>query len=551
MSLTTQPTQITTWATDGAALKLAPTTVEETFGWTTSDNTITGIPVKPNLQSQNYWQYSVHLWQLWARDNLVSTDADLNNNTGTGLVVRNAAPTFTGTAAFTNFTGNWTSGTGSGDRITSQITGTGNVVKATGGNFGGTFTGTHSSGSVTGSIVGTGINATNITTGGMSAARINGGSWVGGVGGTFTGNHSSGTVSGAIVGSGISATNITTGTLSGSLVGTGINATNITTGQMSATRMGAGAWTGTVTGTFGGAHTSGSVTGSIVGTGINALNITSNSLSTNHGGTGIAGGITTGRVLVGNGTSPMTLVATIGSGNFVRAVAATSTGLSTFDQIRVRETEGITLGIHPVDANIMFDQRTGVITNGWMGRFFNDNSTVTSNGLLVEIGNNSSAAILQLNSFAGSPRFLVEGSGVMSVDATSWSSSGAQDIGISSGGYGNFQKFTSARKYKTEIREYDGGSEWIYDLVPHFFRYKSQAEMRGGDIPSWIPQSTNSVRYMADDVKKIAPKEFVFFNEDKKTGKLTEESLHYKLFVVPIIEQLAKHDSMIKELAGI
>ena len=55
-------------------------------------------------------------------------------------------------------------------------------------------------------------------------------------------------VSGAKIGSGISATNITTGTLTGSLVGTGINATNVTTGTLGGARVGAGVAPSVLTG---------------------------------------------------------------------------------------------------------------------------------------------------------------------------------------------------------------------------------------------------------------------------------------------------------------
>ena len=47
-------------------------------------------------------------------------------------------------------------------------------------------------------------------------------------------------IGGAKVGTGISATNVTTGTLVGTLVGTGISAANVTTGTLAAARVGAG-----------------------------------------------------------------------------------------------------------------------------------------------------------------------------------------------------------------------------------------------------------------------------------------------------------------------
>lgn len=47
-------------------------------------------------------------------------------------------------------------------------------------------------------------------------------------------------ISGAKIGTGISASNVTTGTLTGSLVGTGINAANVSTGTMSGARVGTG-----------------------------------------------------------------------------------------------------------------------------------------------------------------------------------------------------------------------------------------------------------------------------------------------------------------------
>ena len=80
-------------------------------------------------------------------------------------------------------------------------------------------------------------------------------------------------VGGAKVGTGISATNVTTGTLTGSLVGTGISATNVTTGTILAARVGAGvsavslvSATGTLAAANVGAGVAGAALGSATGT---------------------------------------------------------------------------------------------------------------------------------------------------------------------------------------------------------------------------------------------------------------------------------------------
>lgn len=60
-----KPTKSTEWATDGAALKTDPDAGQVSYGWSTSDNTINGVPVKPNLQQQNGWQNAVYQWIDW------------------------------------------------------------------------------------------------------------------------------------------------------------------------------------------------------------------------------------------------------------------------------------------------------------------------------------------------------------------------------------------------------------------------------------------------------------------------------------------------------
>jgi hypothetical protein len=53
-----KPTGSTEWASDATALKVEPSADQRQWGWSTSDNTINGDPVKPNLQNQNQWNFN-------------------------------------------------------------------------------------------------------------------------------------------------------------------------------------------------------------------------------------------------------------------------------------------------------------------------------------------------------------------------------------------------------------------------------------------------------------------------------------------------------------
>ena len=91
------------------------------------------------------------------------------------------------------------------------------------------------------------------TDGGNLISRWNGSSWVA----LQVGDAAISGVSGAKIGSGISASNVTTGSLNGTLVGTGINGANVSTGTVAAARIGAGVTNVSlsgVTGTLGNAN---------------------------------------------------------------------------------------------------------------------------------------------------------------------------------------------------------------------------------------------------------------------------------------------------------
>lgn len=66
--MATKPSTTTDWATDGGALKLDPTSNQQTRGWDTSDGTTAGVPDKPTLQHQNGWQNLVHQWILYLEE---------------------------------------------------------------------------------------------------------------------------------------------------------------------------------------------------------------------------------------------------------------------------------------------------------------------------------------------------------------------------------------------------------------------------------------------------------------------------------------------------
>jgi hypothetical protein len=137
--------------------------------------------------------------------------------------------------------------------------------------------------------------------------------------------------------------------------------------------------------------------------------------------------------------------------------------------------------------------------------------------------------------------FKVGHNGIMYCDTTNWNASSTQDVGVSNGaGAGQIQKFSSSRRYKNDIRDLPYGTDWIFDLRPVAFTFKN-------DNPEAL--ASKSVGYIAEEVSEIAPKEFVFFGEDDQ-GKPREESLHYKLFVVPLIAELKKLRERVARLEG-
>lgn len=82
--MATKPTAVTLWANTGLALKLTPTSQQQNYGWSTSNNLTTGVPEKPTLQHQNGWQYNVNLWKEYFDQQI---DENAHNLVKTGSIV--------------------------------------------------------------------------------------------------------------------------------------------------------------------------------------------------------------------------------------------------------------------------------------------------------------------------------------------------------------------------------------------------------------------------------------------------------------------------------
>ncbi|TDI74589.1 MAG: hypothetical protein E2O82_03660 [Betaproteobacteria bacterium] len=75
-----KPTTSTEWASDSEALAIQPSEAQREFGWSTSDNTVSGVPVKPNLQNQNAWQKNVHDWLDYIEETTDDNIAAISSN---------------------------------------------------------------------------------------------------------------------------------------------------------------------------------------------------------------------------------------------------------------------------------------------------------------------------------------------------------------------------------------------------------------------------------------------------------------------------------------
>lgn len=152
-----------------------------------------------------------------------------------------------------------------------------------------------------------------------------------------------------------------------------------------------------------------------------------------------------------------------------------------------------------------------------------------------------STDVIRIFSDGAQQMFTVNNNGTQLAFITNWASSAAQDIGMNgTTGLVNYTKLTSSRRYKEEIRDLPYDTSFIYDLRPVIFRFKN---------PWPDAMASRSIGYIAEEVSQIAPKELVFFDEDYVDGP-REESLHYKLFVVPIIAEMKKLRDQIKFLTA-
>jgi hypothetical protein len=213
-------------------------------------------------------------------------------------------------------------------------------------------------------------------------------------------------------------------------------------------------------------------------------------------------------------------------------------GTNTLAEKMRLDSEG-RLAINTVAPSSLVDATWDDTTN-YTATFTNDAAAGSSRGLRVNAGGNSSDhCIRAYQRDSTTELFAVMGNGQITMNLGNWGSSSTQDVGASvTTGIGQLQKFTSSRRYKKDIRDLEEDTSWIYQTRPVNFTFIN-------DAPDAM--ASKSLGYIAEELSEIAPKEFVFWDERHEDGP-REESLHYKLFTIPIIEEMKKLKMEIEHL---
>jgi hypothetical protein len=218
-------------------------------------------------------------------------------------------------------------------------------------------------------------------------------------------------------------------------------------------------------------------------------------------------------------------------------------------QLGVNATPAMTIinggnvGIGTTNPQYNFHTYTSYV--GFAARIHNNSTSSGAGALLVSSQINNTSSIAQIfvcysqRGGGNTEEFIVTNNGIVLVNTSQWTSSATQDCGVSNAsGQAAFEKFTSSRRYKTNIKDYPYNTSWIYDLNPTSFTFIN-------DKPDAL--ASQSIGYIAEDVSKIAPKEFIFWDESDPND-IKEESVHYKLLAVPIIEEMKKLRTELQEL---
>jgi hypothetical protein len=160
------------------------------------------------------------------------------------------------------------------------------------------------------------------------------------------------------------------------------------------------------------------------------------------------------------------------------------------------------------------------------------------------------------DSTLGATRFTIDTSGIVAMSAVyghDMNGETIRDLQINNSGELGYD--SSTRRVKTSLTPM-GDTSWLYEIPRYWGQYKKKKKIKdknGMVIDEvYIDEGTgiDEPFFIAEEVEKVNST-FVFYNEiEDEKGNITKqvEGVHYKKFVVPMLNELTKHERQIKDL---